>query len=117
MAAVDLRQVFRNLVYILFLDRRQEARASDGCGPVVDGHARQAAVIWRERNSRKIQQCGNILVIIELETMGIDAVVTEAELVDHARGESVRLTECHAAIRIILIAILKRPAIECIVER
>src|SRR5881392_577877 len=90
---------------VLYFPGGQEGRTPDGGGAVAEVDFRQAAIQRRKWHTWEIDaECGitcDVLVEIQLVAMRVDAVVSQAELIDYGRGEQVSFAQGNTAIRVV----------------
>src|ERR1700733_14782887 len=114
--SVNPDDIFVKHKAVLFLNRRQEIGTSDA-RQIGKTHGGKAAEIWLKWHSQQTQIARDIRVSVRLEAMRIDAVVSEAELIQQSRREGVDFAQSQAGIAVVLVAGSKTAAVKLIRER
>ena len=92
MAAVNPRQIVGKDETILFFDGRQERGTSNAYGSVAKANTGEAAVDRSKWHTRESELLRNILVVVELQAVRIDAIVSNPKFIDHCGAEQVSFT-------------------------
>src|SRR5258708_1997458 len=116
MAAMDPDQVLVDDITILLLKRGQEIRRANA-RVIHKADTREPAKSRREGNAFQSELAGDVDVGEGWRSVGVDAVVSQAEFVDECRREGVDFTDRSAAIRIVLVAGREPSAIQKVCER
>jgi len=115
-ASVDPAQIVGNDVAALLFDGGLVPGAANRRRAITKADRGEAAELGTERNSGKAQLLRDVNVVIQLVTVGMQTIETEAEFVDEVVIKTVNLAGSQALCRVLAVAVLKAAAIERVVE-